>query len=267
MLIEFFSIYFMCHKSIRTSHIQNGQIQYDDSLTETPIGTVIYAIDEVNINSRPSNSLRSINYQLQDVVTHGNFNDRIRSQNLFTIGDRNDANVDDDSEEDDDDVIDVDGGGGVGGGGGGRIVDKQPNKSAKFANFALNADKPMERRNKTHAYSRTMTAMKAGASARDSGSNRGNHMIQRQNQSVALINNQRNNENAERNQGQPKFEDSFMATISPIGQMTYKPTSKSRVLYTAFCLCHVLYASTYRWKRKWHGPNTTDVYTVYAFTI
>lgn len=228
MLIEFFSFI------LYVTHIQNGQIQYDDSLTETPIGTVIYAIDEVNINSRPSNSLRSINYQLQDVVTHGNFNDRIRNQNLFTIGDGNDANVDDDSEEDDDDVIDVDSGrAGVGGVG---IVDKQPNKSAKFANFALNADKSIGRRNKTRAYSRTMTAVKAGGSVRDSGMNRGNHMIQRQNQSVTSINKQRNNENAELNQGQLKFEDSFVATISPIGQMTYKPASKSRLIYTVFCL-------------------------------
>lgn len=161
-------------------------------------------MDDVSVDSAPSDSIRSINYQLQDVVTHGNFNDR----NLFTIGDGNDANIDIDSEEDDDDVIDVDG-----------VVYKQPNKQSKFANFAFNADKSVSRRNLTHG---THTPETKPNPIID-------HMIQRQNQSDALNTKQLNNENREPYQGQKQFEDNMMATRSPNRQMTYKHTSKSRV--------------------------------------
>lgn len=209
--------------------------------------------------------MRRINYQLQDVVTHGNFKDRILNHNLFTIGDGNDANVDDDSDEDDDDVIDVDGGG---------VVDRQANKQSKFANFALNADKSAGRhRNatRTNGSSRAAVAVAtaaaaagAGAGGADSsttntaaavatnrmgdGSNRSNHMIQRQNQSDASNNKQLNNEQHELNQGQQQLEDNMMATRLPNRQMTYKHTSKSRGLFyfisrdqfSSFFLCFVV---------------------------
>lgn len=171
-------------------------------------------MDDVSVDSVPSDSIRSINYQLQDVVTHGNFNDR----NLFTIGDGNDANIDIDSDEDDDDVIDVDG-----------VVDKQPDKHSKFANFAFNTDKSLSRRNLTHATHNT-PATKPNPIV--------DQMIQRQNQSDALNTKQPNNENHELYQGQKQFEDSMMATRSPNRQMTYKHSSKSRVSHI-FCVCFV----------------------------
>lgn len=110
---------------------QNGQIHYDDTLTETPIGTIVYTIDEESVEVDPFANDKTKTFQLQDVVTHGNPNDKsFINHNLFTIGDGNDAIVENDSDEDDvDDVIDIDGG--VGGGG----------SHSKFANFAFTDEK------------------------------------------------------------------------------------------------------------------------------
>ncbi|XP_055305385.1 probable WRKY transcription factor protein 1 [Sitodiplosis mosellana] len=116
----------------------NGQIHYDDTLTETPIGTIVYAIDEESVEVDPFANDNTKTFQLQDVVTHGNSNDKsFINHNLFTIGDGNDAIVENDSDEDDDDddgvadVIDIDG-----------VVDKQATAhNSKFANFAFNDEK------------------------------------------------------------------------------------------------------------------------------
>lgn len=214
---------------------------------------MVYAIDDVSNAPKPIDSVRRISYQLQDVVTHGNFKDRILNHNLFTIGDGNDANVDENSDEDDyDDVIDRDG-----------VVDRAASKHSKFANFALNADKSANRlRNVTRVNSSRPAVATAGGGGGSGGvagvggaaidpstnsavmvtnrmgdgSNRGgNHMIQRQNQSDASNNKQLNNEQHELNQGQRRLEDNMMATRLPNRQMTYKHTSKSRGFWNQFC--------------------------------
>lgn len=98
-----------------STHIQDGQIHYDDALTETPIGTIVYAIDD-DINDDDTSFIDSNkkNYQLQDVVTHsGNINNKsFINQNIFAIGsDGNDANIDDDDidndEDDGDEIVDL----------------------------------------------------------------------------------------------------------------------------------------------------------------
>lgn len=94
----------------------------------------MYAIDEESVEVDPFSNDKTKTFQLQDVVTHGNPNDKsFINHNLFTIGDGNDAIVDNnDSDEDDDvaDVIDIDG-----------VVDKQATAQSKFANFAFNDEK------------------------------------------------------------------------------------------------------------------------------
>ncbi|XP_031621482.1 uncharacterized protein LOC116339628 [Contarinia nasturtii] len=112
----------------------NGQIYYD-TLTETPIGTIVYAIDEESVEVDPFANDKTKTFQLQDVVTHGNPNDKsFINHNLFTIGDGNDAIVENGSDEDDDDVIDIDG-----------VVDKQATAHSKFANFAFNDEKLIQK--------------------------------------------------------------------------------------------------------------------------
>lgn len=106
----------------------------------------MYAIDEESVEVDPFANDKTKTFQLQDVVTHGNPNDKsFINHNLFTIGDGNDAIVDNDSDEEDDvdDVIDIDG-----------VVDKHATVHSKFANFAFNNEKQISKlsadRNQTH---------------------------------------------------------------------------------------------------------------------
>lgn len=93
----------------------------------------MYAIDDESVEVDPFSNDKTKTFQLQDVVTHGNPNDKsFINHNLFTIGDGNDAIVENDSDEDDDvaDVIDIDG-----------VVDKEATAHSKFANFAFTDEK------------------------------------------------------------------------------------------------------------------------------
>lgn len=98
------------------SETQNGQIQYDDALTETPIGTIVYAIDDDIDDDTSFIDSNKKAYQLQDVVTHsGNINNKsFINHNVLAIGsDGNDANIDEDADDDldgeegDDEVVDL----------------------------------------------------------------------------------------------------------------------------------------------------------------
>lgn len=188
---------------------QDGQIQYDDTLTETPIGTIIYAIDDESSETDPLDNQRNKNFQLQDVVTHGNINDKsFMNHNLFTIGDGNDANTDIDSDEDDlDDGIDNDG-----------VIDNQATHS-KFSNFAFSSDKS----NRRHSVSAKHSHNNANSPSTASQS----HSIDKQHQTQnATETNVKNNKNHDLRQGQHRAADNSIATHSPNGQMTYKQPSK-----------------------------------------
>lgn len=193
---------------------QNGQIQYDDTLTETPIGTIIYAIDDESSEINPLDNQRNKHFQLQDVVTHGNINDKLfMNHNLFTIGDGNDANTDIESDEDDlDDGIDNDG-----------VIDKQATHS-KFSNFAFSSD----------------TSNRHSVLAKHSNNNNNNansastvsqsHLIDKQYQkpNVTETNGKKNNKNHDLHQGEHHAADNNNPIVihSPNGQMTYKQLSK-----------------------------------------
>lgn len=136
-------------------------MQYDDSLTETPIGTIVYAIDDESVEVDPFDSDNMKTFQLQDVVTHGNPNDKsFINHNLFTIGDGNDAIIDNGSDEDDDidDTIDIDG-----------AVDKHAASHSKFANFAFNDEKHIPLKTDANMHSKPTLSGAATASNPDQG--------------------------------------------------------------------------------------------------
>lgn len=195
---------------------QDGQIQYDDTLTETPIGTIIYAIDDESSETDPLDSQRNKNFQLQDVVTHGNINDKsFMNHNLFTIGDRNDANTDIESDEDDlDDGIDNDG-----------VIDKQDTHS-RFENFAFSSDK-----SNRHSVSAKHSHNNVNAPSTPSQGHPIDKQQQQQKQNTTETND-KNNKNHELRQGQNRAADNPIASHSPNGQMTYKQSSK----YTAYII-------------------------------
>lgn len=173
-------------------------------MTETPIGTIVYAIDDESIDTDPFINNKNKNFQLQDVVTHGNFNDKsFLNHNLFTIGDGNDANTEIESDEDDDDIIDIDG-----------VVDRQATSHSKFANFAFNSDKPI--RNSTNAY----------VHGRNGDDLQKNHLI-RQNKSDENIKQHNNENHHELRQGHEIYTaENTLTTRLPSRQMTYKHSSK-----------------------------------------
>lgn len=184
---------------------QNGQIHYDDTLTETPIGTIVYAIDEESVEVDPFSNDKTKQFQLQDVVTHGNPNDKsFINHNLFTIGDGNDAIVETDSDEDDDDdggdVIDIDG-----------VVDKQPTSHSKFANFAFTDEKLIPKL-KINNYNNNKNA-----------DNPSQIQMQQKQQPTNPTNQQTQRD---LHQGQQQIPNNVISTHSPTRQMTYKHLSK-----------------------------------------
>lgn len=210
MFIFFFFLYFYHLK-------QDGQIQYDDSLTETPIGTIIYAIDDESSETDPSETNHNKNFQLQDVVTHGNINDKsFINHNLFTIGDGNDANIESDSDEDDDDDMDdiVD-------------IDKQTANS-KFSNFAFSSDKPI-RPNEKHTKLMTTNINK-------NDENRQQNHLHAIQSNTNVTNGKLNHE---RHQGQINATDNGIATHLPNGQMTYKQLSKYKHTNKKHFFCQI----------------------------
>lgn len=221
---------------------QDGQIQYDDSLTETPIGTIIYAIDDESSETDSTDKNRNKNFQLQDVVTHGNINDKsFINHNLFTIGDDNDANVETESDEDDDDDMDdmVDNDG---------VIDKQATNS-KLSNFAFSSDKPIRHPVSSvigeHSSMKSMTMLNTKTNPNSNKNDNENlqsqlqphnHFIVKQQQQPQQLekgqqksilngtNDDKNNHDL--HQGQHRAPDNVFATHLTNGQMTYKQSSK-----------------------------------------
>lgn len=204
---------------------QNGQIHYDDTLTETPIGTIVYAIDEESVEVDPFANDNTKNFQLQDVVTHGNPNDKsFINHNLFTIGDGNDAIAENDSDEDDEDDDDGENSGGVG-----RVidtdgmVDKQATgHNSKFANFAFNDKKliPIAKAdNNKNADKPSQIQLQAKHHQEQQ-----QHHQQQQQQPISNATEQ--NTQRASHQGQQQTVNNVIAAHSPNRQMTYKHSSK-----------------------------------------
>lgn len=173
-------------------------------MTETPIGTIVYAIDDESVDVDPFDKAKTI--QLQDVVTHGIPNDKsFINHNLFTIGDGNDAIVERDSDEDDDDdgvgvddVFDIDG-----------VADKHTPVHSKFANFAFNNEKVIAR---------------PKIDNNKKPSNPSQIELQQQQQQQSNLTEQ-NTEHGS-HQGQAKATNTFVAPPSTNRQMNYKHSSK-----------------------------------------
>lgn len=165
----------------------------------------MYAIDDESVEVDPFANDKTKAIQLQDVVTHGIPNDKsFINHNLFTIGDGNDANVENDSDEDDDvaDMIDMDG-----------VVEKQSNAPSKFANFAFNNEK-------------VITKPKIGnnKNANDPSQIQLQQMQQSQQQQPSNA----TDRNIERDshQGHEQTANTIIGTHSTNRQMTYKHSSK-----------------------------------------
>lgn len=162
----------------------------------------MYAIDEESVEVDPFANDKTKTFQLQDVVTHGNPNDKsFINHNLFTIGDGNDAIVEPDSDEDDDDdggdVIDIDG-----------VVDKQATAHSKFANFAFTNEKLIPK-------------------LRINNNKNADNPSQIQMQQKHQLSNA-TNQQTERDlhQGQQQMPNNVISTRSPTRQMNYKHSSK-----------------------------------------
>lgn len=173
----------------------------------------MYAIDEESVEVDPFLNDKTKTFQLQDVVTHGNPNDKsFINHNLFTIGDGNDAIVENDSDEDDDDddvadVIDIDG-----------VVDKQATgHNSKFANFAFNDEKLIPK---------PKTDNNKNADKPSQIQLQPKHRQQQQQQQQPQISNA-TDQNTQRDlyQGQQQTVN-VIAAHSPNRQMTYKHSSK-----------------------------------------
>lgn len=159
----------------------------------------MYAIDDESIDTDAYVSNKNKNFQLQDVVTHGNFNDKT-FHNLFTIGDGNDANTEIDSDEDDVDIIDIDG-----------VVDKQATKQSKFANFAFNSDKPIHNTTNTFVHVRQDNVFQTNL---------------KQNKSEENVKQHNNENHHELHQGQKYTAENIPTNRLSNRQMTYKHSSK-----------------------------------------
>lgn len=168
----------------------------------------MYAIDDESVEVDPFVNDKTKTIQLQDVVTHGIPNDKsFMNHNLFTIGDGNDAIVENDSDEDDDDVgdgIDMDG-----------VVEKQPNAQSKFANFAFNNEqvvtKPKIGKNK-HVNNPSQIQLQQKQQS---------HQHQQQPSNATDQNIERDS-----HQGRQKTANNIFGSHSTNRQMTYKHSSK-----------------------------------------
>lgn len=196
---------------------QNGQIQYDDTLTETPIGTIVYAIDDESVVDVDPFDKAAKTIQLQDVVTHGIPNDKsFLNHNLFTIGDGNDAIVQRYSDEDDDDdgdvvvddVFDIDG-----------VVDKHSPVHSKFANFAFNNAKVIAKpKNDSNKKANNPSQIELQHKQQEQ------QLRQQQQQLKSNLTDQTTEQVLY--QGQPKATKTIFTPHSTNRQMTYKLSSK-----------------------------------------
>lgn len=184
----------------------------------------MYAIDEESVEVDPFVNDNTKNFQLQDVVTHGNPNDKsFINHNLFTIGDGNDAIVENDSDEDDDDennggvarVIDTDG-----------MIDKQATgHNSKFANFAFN-DKKLIPIAKVDNNKNVDKPTQIQLQPKHHQDHQQQHEQQQQKQQQPISNATDQNTQRASHQGQQQTVNNVIAAHSPNRQMTYKHSSK-----------------------------------------
>lgn len=168
----------------------------------------MYAIDDESVEVDPFTNDKTKTIQLQDVVTHGIPNDKsFINHNLFTIGDGNDAIVENDSDEDDDvaDVIDMDG-----------VVEKQATAHSKFANFAFNNEKMIPKSKIDHSNNPNNPSQIQLKS----------QSTQQQQQQLQPSNATDQNTERDSHQGHQQTANTIIGGHSTNRQMTYKHSSK-----------------------------------------